>query len=237
MSGNTFAVPVDSTEPAPIFPGEAYEFIISAAPGAKLSLATMFVQSNDLFFAPDEEGIELFDADGMPISGDITSQVLLWDAGTELNEQPGAGENQAPRQSGPNMGDMDPDSTVRIVNDGFSYPADTSVIRVSISTDISTSVNPFIEEGLLDLTAFPNPISEATTVRFSLERSMNVGISLYDLMGKEVNIIKSETPYTPGTHEVSWNTNQTLSSIPGGIYILRLTTNQKGLGNILVTKQ
>lgn len=132
-----FAVPAGGMDPAPAFPGEAYEFTVSAAPGMYLSLATMFVQSNDLFYAPDEMGIPLFDANGAPISGDITEFFELWDAGTEANEQPGVGANQAPRQSGPNVGDMDMDALVRLVNDGYTYPADEAVIKVTI--------NPVIE--------------------------------------------------------------------------------------------
>jgi hypothetical protein len=37
----------------------------------------MFAQSNDLFYAPVEEGIALFDASGKPIAGDVISQILL----------------------------------------------------------------------------------------------------------------------------------------------------------------
>jgi hypothetical protein len=36
--------------------------------------------------------------------GDVTSQVILWDAGTELNQEPGIGADQGPRQKGANTG-------------------------------------------------------------------------------------------------------------------------------------
>lgn len=49
----------------------------------------MFVPSTDLFYAQDENGIAVFDETGMPISGDVTDQVMLWDAGTEENQEPG----------------------------------------------------------------------------------------------------------------------------------------------------
>ena len=110
-----FNTPVGAGGPAPIFPGEAYEFTFGANPGDKLSFATMFVQSNDLFYAPTGAGIALFN--GMtPVNGDVTAQVHLWDAGTEMNEEPGVGANQAPRQGGPNMGAIDADTTVRMVS-------------------------------------------------------------------------------------------------------------------------
>ncbi|MEM7568201.1 MAG: spondin domain-containing protein, partial [Pseudomonadota bacterium] len=97
-TGDVFAVPAGASGPGPLTPGNAYEFVIAAKPGSKLSLATMYVQSNDLFYAPGEAGIDLFDMDGNPISGDITDQLELWDAGTEENQYPGVGADQAPRQ-------------------------------------------------------------------------------------------------------------------------------------------
>lgn len=49
-----FDTPVGAAEAGPIGPGGAYEFTVTAAPGSNLSLVTMFVPSNDLFFAPGE---------------------------------------------------------------------------------------------------------------------------------------------------------------------------------------
>ncbi|MFH1734549.1 MAG: spondin domain-containing protein [bacterium] len=121
--------------PGPIQPGDSYEFNFAAAPGHKLSLATMFVLSNDLFYAPDGDGIELFDALDNPITGDITDQFHLWDAGTEVNEEPGVGMNQPPLQAGPNTGPDDPNNTVRLVNDAFTYPSVSEVIDVTLTYD------------------------------------------------------------------------------------------------------
>jgi hypothetical protein len=58
--------------------------------------------------------------------------VQLWDAGSEVNEEPGVGPNQAPRQPAPNTGDPDPDNTVRLVDDGFTYPTVTELVKVTI---------------------------------------------------------------------------------------------------------
>lgn len=139
LSGNSaisasgaFAVPVGASDPAPIFPGESYTFTFEARNGDHLSLATMLVQSNDLFYAFDEDGFALHDGDGDPNSGDVTAQILLWDAGTEVNQAPGFGLDQAPRQSGPDTG-ADEGGRVRLVSDGFSYPSVTDVIRVTVT--------------------------------------------------------------------------------------------------------
>lgn len=109
FQSGVFNTPVGASSPAPLFPGDAYEFDIDAGPvvlpadgGTRLSFVTMFVQSNDLFFAPDETGILLYDSAGTPIGvngpEDVTNQVLLWDSGTEVNEETG-GPNQKPQQA------------------------------------------------------------------------------------------------------------------------------------------
>jgi hypothetical protein len=103
----------------PLLPGHTYTVEIEAEAGQNLTFATMFVQSNDWFFSPGGAGIPLFDADGTPISGDITSLVTLWDAGTEIDQTPGTGADQAPRQAGPDTGAHDPDFSIRLV-DGYS---------------------------------------------------------------------------------------------------------------------
>ena len=93
-SSGLFNTPVGASQPGAIGPGDAYEFSFSAAPGSKLSFATMFVPSNDFFYAPDENGIDLFDGSGNQMSGDITGMIQLWDAGTEINQEPGLGPDQ-----------------------------------------------------------------------------------------------------------------------------------------------
>ena len=117
---SVFNTPVGAESAGPAGPGAAYEFSVDAYPGQYLTLATMFVQSNDWFFAPGEEGLELFNAEGLPISGDITDQFFLWNAGTEVDQTPGKGADQAPRQSGPNIGEIE-NGLVSLVEDFTNF--------------------------------------------------------------------------------------------------------------------
>jgi hypothetical protein len=112
---------------------------IIAQPGDKLSFATMFVQSNDSFYGPRNGGIDLFDRDGRPVSGDITARLVLYDAGTELDEQPGVGPNQSPRQKQRNTGPGESHG-VRLVHNGFAYPPIASVIKVTVTASGPDSV-------------------------------------------------------------------------------------------------
>ncbi len=132
-ASGVFNTPVGEAAPAAAGPGMAYQFEVGAAPGDLLSFATMFVQSNDLFFAPDGGGIAFYDGMGLPVSGDVTAQVMLWDAGSEINQEPGLGADQAPRQSGADTGAADSDATVRLVDDGYMYPAVDEVIAVILT--------------------------------------------------------------------------------------------------------
>jgi len=117
---DVFTTPIGADGPGTAGPGAAYEFTVDAYPGQYLTFATMFVQSNDWFFAPGADGIALFDADGNPISGDITGQIFLWDAGTEVGQTPGEGADQAPRQATPNTGEAE-NGTVEMVVDFDGY--------------------------------------------------------------------------------------------------------------------
>ncbi|HVW61717.1 MAG TPA: spondin domain-containing protein [Puia sp.] len=79
--------------PALILPGQSTTITFSAAKGEALSFATMYGWSNDLFFAPANPGIQVYDNNGNPIEGDVSGQVKLWDNGTRINQKPGATVN------------------------------------------------------------------------------------------------------------------------------------------------
>ena len=133
LSSGAQAVPLGAEEAGPIFAGNAYEVSFYAGPGQRLHFASMFVQSNDLFYAPGEEGILLFDSEGMPRTGDITDALMLWDAGTEANEEPGIGLAQAPRQTEAGAGAPDVSELVRLAEDEWAnLPAVEEVIAASL---------------------------------------------------------------------------------------------------------
>lgn len=120
---------------APLMSGQAFEFTFTASPGDRLSAAMMFGQSNDLFFATDPNGVPLFTPDGAPVNGVITGAFRLWDAGTELNQEPFVGSDQAPRQLAPDTGAVEGIDIlpIALVDDGFAYPSVLSSIRVTVT--------------------------------------------------------------------------------------------------------
>ena len=136
MSG-IFKSPGGPDDGPAIFPGESATFTITAKPGTRLQIETMFVQSNDFFYAFGEEGLKLFH-ENKPISGDVTSKLVLYDAGTEEDTPPGTGPYQKPVQD-PMATDVGPDDSVNQIlparerHPNYNIPPTTSVIKVTIT--------------------------------------------------------------------------------------------------------
>lgn len=131
VSSGAAARPIGASEDGPITAGQSYEVQIVARPGQLLSTAWMFGQSNDLFYSNDRP-IALFDGWGRAVAGDMTLQLALWDAGTEVNEEPGLGPNQGPRQTSPDAGTTESQG-IGHVKDRYSYPPIGDVLRVTIT--------------------------------------------------------------------------------------------------------
>ena len=110
-----------------------------------LSMAMMIGQTNDVFIGTRPQGVPLLDTAGMPrtaadVQKDIVNLLAVWDAGTEANEVPGVGPNQAPRQPAANTGAADPINMVRLYADSTNDLAHLSgVVNVVVTHTTGTS--------------------------------------------------------------------------------------------------
>ncbi|MGV3524059.1 MAG: spondin domain-containing protein [Candidatus Sericytochromatia bacterium] len=122
--------------PDPVAPGQSTTLTFKAKPGAVLGFASMLAESNDVFVGLSADHLELFDASNEPIApGALT--LALWDAGSEVNQEPGKGDAQGPRQAAPNTGSAETQSVRHLdeVNDGFNYPEVGQLLRITLSHD------------------------------------------------------------------------------------------------------
>jgi hypothetical protein len=132
-----FVAPGGPDNGSAIFAGEVSTFMVTARPGDRLQIQTMFVQSNDWFYSFGDGGLNLFDG-STPITGDVTSKLVLYDAGTEADTAPGTGPNQKPAQ-GPldkNVGPNDATTTITVATQRhtqFTIPATSSVVKITIT--------------------------------------------------------------------------------------------------------
>ena len=118
---------------APIHPGESATIEFTAQEGTFITLAQMFGQSNDVFVGTSAP-IPLYDQDYT--TGELNDRLSLFDAGTEQNEEPGVGPNQAPRQAAPGDG-HDENGTIQAFSGddpaGFPYPAVDSFLSFTLT--------------------------------------------------------------------------------------------------------
>jgi hypothetical protein len=153
-------------------PGEYYEIRFTAGLGHRLTLASMLLESNDWFFGTDPAGIPLYDAAGNPLSGDITNQLELWDAGTEYDEEPGVGPNTGLLQVTRTDGQADPNNHVRLVpgtvtlsnGQQFTRPAIDSMIRLTLTPGTDRQFVLRVENVSTDTTLVTSQGTKATTV-------------------------------------------------------------------------
>ena len=64
---------------------------------------------------------------------------------------------------------------------------------------------------------FPNPFSTSTTFRYSLPRAMQVKLSVYDVLGREISVLVDELQ-RPGIHTADYFAN----SLPAGVYMVHV---------------
>ena len=65
---------------------------------------------------------------------------------------------------------------------------------------------------------FPNPFNPETAIRYSLAKSENVKLAVYDLLGREVTVLINEKQYA-GHHEISFDAR----NLASGVYFYRLS--------------
>lgn len=143
LSKGVFDTPDGADAKGPARPGDTFTFRVRAsAASPNVSFATMYGQSNDWFFAPGPEGIPLFGSDGQALpERDVSDLVHVWDVGSEVNQAPGMGPDQGPRQKAPDTGPAE-GVLARFTDTTRAYPSARSIARVSVA--FSSSDESFI---------------------------------------------------------------------------------------------
>lgn len=84
---------------------------------------------------------------------------------------------------------------------------------------------------------FPNPFTTSTTFELSMPQPGKVRIIVYDLLGKEVQILKDNAEYGAGTHPIFWDGNdKTGAPVTPGMYICVLFSEGIAVKSVKVVK-
>lgn len=86
--------------------------------------------------------------------------------------------------------------------------------NVTINAEVKADISPS------QMSAFPNPFSTKTLIKYSLSKSSNVKLEIYNSQGCIIDIIE-DLHQVAGVHEVSW----TPENLPDGVYYYCLTTD------------
>lgn len=123
----------ETYDDAPLSPGDVVTVTSTAAArGDGLTFVQMFGESNDIFLATTSP-LEI----GPDLAGEQVQHIAYFDAGTEVNQEPGLGADQAPRQAAPGDGTPE-DGTISALSQevdaaGWSYPPLDQLLSLSLS--------------------------------------------------------------------------------------------------------
>ena len=84
---------------------------------------------------------------------------------------------------------------------------------------------------------YPNPFNPSTTIRYSIPKSGNVIISIYDINGNLIStLLKAQQ--NAGTHEVSWNgKNNSEMPVVSGVYLYKVQAgNSSKISKMILLK-
>ncbi len=112
-----------------------------------------------------------------------------------------------------------------LVNDMGVYGGPNCFFLGVISTGFQEKYN-MQDENTIEMECFPNPISENLNIRFQLDNSDKIEISLLDISGRLISILASNY-YKEGNHQITLNlTNISGGLLSPGIYYCTLKTKQ-----------
>jgi hypothetical protein len=90
----------------------------------------------------------------------------------------------------------------------------------SVTVDIFNN-NSYLPKEFILLQNYPNPFNSGTTIRFSIVRSMEVRLAVYDLLGRKVQTL-IDVFMQAGFHTVTFDA----TDLPTGVYFCRLQVGE-----------
>ena len=94
----------------------------------------------------------------------------------------------------------------------------------SLAVGISEGVSNSLPTAFALKQNYPNPFNPSTTIEYSLSSAANVKLSIYNLLGEEVQALVNDFQ-AAGSYQVTWNAI-TVNGLPApsGIYLYRIET-------------
>ena len=98
------------------------------------------------------------------------------------------------------------------------HPGSTSAVEEIMKTHMKPSTFSLSQN-------YPNPFNPETTIEYELVSPSEVRLSIYNLSGQTVRILKNEFQ-NAGSYQIKWNgRNDTGQGLSDGVYFLELVIN------------
>ncbi|MBN2011166.1 T9SS type A sorting domain-containing protein [candidate division KSB1 bacterium] len=89
-----------------------------------------------------------------------------------------------------------------------------------------TSKNETLPKTTILYQNYPNPFNPTTTIQYQLLKSTTVSLTIYDLLGNEINQLLNQYQET-GMYRILWESKNSQDQyVPNGIYIYKLQTDR-----------
>jgi len=111
---------------------------------------------------------------------------------------------------------------------GTEVNPDDNSDKLPAQPQISNAVKP--EVGVA-VSAYPNPIATATTIRYRLDKASNISIAVYDSRGKQIAVLVNRKQ-DAGQYNIQWNAGSNAK----GMYFINTTIDGKLKQSIKVSK-
>lgn len=90
-----------------------------------------------------------------------------------------------------------------------------------IALPIYTTSSPIITDSNVNLSVYPNPVSNLLNIEFEVGRQSNVTVEIYSVIGSRIATI-----YNNRNAMGNINVNYDVSNLPSGMYLVTVTNGQ-----------
>ena len=115
---------------------------------------------------------------------------------------------------------LDNNNDILVTGQTFTTATNANYVTVKYA-NTATAINENIFQTFSNIIAYPNPFTQQTTINFTLHQNSAVSISIYDLTGKPISEISSQT-FSKGNNHINIPRN----TLANGIYIAEIKTNK-----------